>query len=139
MLHEIEQIIIKSCNGIVAKPYDEIIAKYKSDINFERLLPQLAMMPELLKAANQENSTKIKEVTSIGTVCDMMNDTSIGKVMFSEVHQLIRLYLTVPMTSATAERTFSALRCLKNYLRSTMTQERLNHVMLLHTHKDKTD
>ena len=109
MLHEIEQIIIKSCNGIVAKPSDEIIAKYKSDINFERLLPQLAMMPELLKAANQENSTKIKEVTSIGTVCDMMNDTSIGKVMFSEVHQLIRLYFTVPMTSATAERTFSAL------------------------------
>ena len=139
VLHEIEQIIIKSCNGIVAKPSDEIIAKYKSDINFKKLLPQLAMMPELLKAANQENSTKIKEVTSIGTVCDMMNDTSIGKVMFSEVHQLIRLYLTVPMTSATAERTFSALRRLKNYLRSTMTQERLNHVMLLHTHKDKTD
>ena len=28
---------------------------------------------------------------------------------------------------------------LKNYLWSTMTQERLNHVMLLHTHKDSTD
>ena len=139
VLHEIEDIIIKSCNGVVVKPSDEIIAKYKSDINFERLLPQLAMMPELLKAANEENSTEIKEVTSMGIVCDMMNGTSIGKVMFSEVHQLIRLYLTVPMTSATAERTFSTLRCLKTYLRSTMTQERLNHVILLHTHKDKTD
>ena len=31
------------------------------------------------------------------------------------------------------------LRRLKNYLRSTMTQQRLNHVMLLHTHKDRTD
>ena len=35
------------------------------------------------------------------------------------------------MTSATAERTFSTLRCLKNYLRSTI---RLNHVIMLHTH-----
>ena len=139
VLHEIEDIIIKSCNGVVVKPSDEIIAKYKSDINFERLLPQLAMMPELLKAANEENSTEIKEVMSMGIVCDMMNGTSIGKVLFSEVHQLIRLYLTVPMTSATAERTFSTLRRLKTYLRSTMTQERLNHVILLHTHKDKTD
>ena len=43
------------------------------------------------------------------------------------------------MTSATAERTFSMLRRLKNYLRSTMTQQRLNHIMLLHTHKDRTD
>ena len=90
-------------------------------------------MPELLKAANEENSTEIKEVTSMGIVCDMMNGTSIGKVMFSEVHQLIRLYLTVRMTSATAERTFSTLRRLKTYLHSMMTQEQLNHVILLHT------
>lgn len=57
-------------------------------------------------------------------------------MMFSEVNQLLQLYLTVPMTTATA---FSMLRRLKNYLRSRMTQERLNHTMLLHAHKDKTD
>ena len=139
VLHEMEDIVTRSCNGAIAKPSDEFIAKYRSDVNFERLLPQLAMMPELVKAANQESSIKIREVTSLSTACDMMNETSIGKVMFSEVHQLIRLYLTVPTTSATAERTFSTLRCLKNYLRSTMTQERLNHVIMLHTHKDRTD
>ena len=43
--------------------------------------------------------------------------------MFTEVHHLLSLYLTVPMTSATAERTFSTLRRLKSYLRSTMTQK----------------
>ena len=43
------------------------------------------------------------------------------------------------MTSATAERTFSTLRRLKHYLRSTKTQERLNHVIMLHAHKDITD
>jgi len=59
--------------------------------------------------------------------------------MLSEVDRLLRIYLTVPMSSATAERTFSALRRLKNYLRTTMTQKRLNHVALLHTHKQPTD
>ena len=59
--------------------------------------------------------------------------------MLNEVHQLLRIYLTVPMTTATAEQTFSTLRHLKNYLHSTMTQKRLNNLVLLHTHKDCTD
>ena len=43
------------------------------------------------------------------------------------------------MTSATVECTFSTLQQLKNYLQSTMIQEQLNYVMVLHTHKDCTD
>ena len=81
----------------------------------------------------------VKEVTAISTICEVMNTTSIGKAMFSEIHKLLCLYLTVPMTSASAERTFSTLRRLKNYLHSNMSQERLNHVIILHTHKNCTD
>ena len=68
-----------------------------------------------------------------------MNTSSFGKSMFSEVNTLLRVYLTVPMTSATAERSFSSLRRLKTYLRTTMSQKRLNHILLLHTHKVFTD
>ena len=59
--------------------------------------------------------------------------------MFSEINKLLHLYLTVPMTSAIAERTFSALRRLNTYLRATMSQQRLNNLMVLHVHKDETD
>ena len=40
---------------------------------------------------------------------------------------------------ATAERSFSAIRRLKNYFRSTIGQERLNSVMLLNIHDKHAD
>ena len=41
--------------------------------------------------------------------------------------------------STTSERTFSALRWLKNYQRSTMKQDRLNNCPLMRCHKSITD
>ena len=84
-------------------------------------------------------SQGIKQVTKVSTICEVMNSSDLGKSMFTEVHKLLTIYLTVPMTSATAEQTFSSLWRLKNYLRSTMTQKRLNNVVLMHTHKECTD
>ena len=45
----------------------------------------------------------------------------------------------MPATNATSERSFSALRRLKTWLRSTISECRLNWSMILHIHKDKTD
>ena len=40
------------------------------------------------------------------------------------------MLLVIPVSAVTAERSFSFLRRLKSYLRSTMSQRRLNHVTL---------
>ena len=54
---------------------------------------------------------------------------------------LVCLLLTKNSRSvtSTAERSFSALRRIKTYLRTSMNQARLNHCMLLHVLRDKTD
>ena len=45
----------------------------------------------------------------------------------------------MPATNAESERSFSAVRRIKTYLRSTMSQQCLNHLMLLHVHESHID
>jgi hAT family C-terminal dimerisation region len=54
--------------------------------------------------------------------------------MFSEVVKLLELFLLLPVTSATAERSFSGLRRLKTFMRICMSQELLNSLAILHVH-----
>ena len=61
------------------------------------------------------------------------------RILFSQVETLIRLLLVVPATSCEAERSFSGLRRLKTWLRSTMTQERLNSVAVCNVHRSYID
>uniref|UniRef100_A0A8I6YH14 HAT C-terminal dimerisation domain-containing protein n=1 Tax=Hordeum vulgare subsp. vulgare TaxID=112509 RepID=A0A8I6YH14_HORVV len=58
---------------------------------------------------------------------------------FPNVLIAYQILFTVPMTVASAERSFSKLKLLKNYLRSTMSQERLNGLATLCIEKDKLD
>ena len=138
-LQEAEKAIIDSCNGMHVELSESFRKECEGDLDVNLLATQLVMLPDVIKTANQQHNFTIKKVTSITTVCDVFNSCTFAKIMLLNVHQLLRIYLTVPMSSATAERTFSALRRVKNYLRTTMTQKRLNNVMLLHAHKQRTD
>ena len=56
-----------------------------------------------------------------------------------EVESLLKLVLVLPATNATSERSFSSLRRIKTYLMSTMKQERLNGLIVMHIHKESVD
>jgi len=49
---------------------------------------------------------------------------------------LLRIYATLPVTTATAEQSISSLWLLKTYLRSTMKEERLHGLALMTIHND---
>ena len=60
--------------------------------------------------------------------------------LLSENSTLGKLLLVMPATNAVSELgSFSALKRVKTYLRSTTGDSRLNHLMMLHVHKEKTD
>lgn len=59
--------------------------------------------------------------------------------LFDEVEKLVRVLLDIPMASAEAEGSFSALKRLKTWLRSTMSQQQLNNVAVCHVHQEALD
>ena len=49
---------------------------------------------------------------------------------FPDLLQFVQIVLTVPIASATTERSFSTMKRVKTYLRSTMTDQKLNNLCL---------
>ncbi|KAL4099001.1 hypothetical protein QTP88_023504 [Uroleucon formosanum] len=58
------------------------------------------------------------------------------KEMFPNLHFLVQILCSLPVSTATPERTFSCLKRLKTYLRNTMTETRLNGLTMLAVHTD---
>ncbi|KAL4121627.1 hypothetical protein QTP88_014101 [Uroleucon formosanum] len=50
---------------------------------------------------------------------------------FPNTYIALRIILTIPVTSATAERSFSKLKIIKNYLRNTISQDKLSKLALI--------
>jgi len=78
---------------------------------------------------------------TLSEVHNVFRDIMVPEIrgLFVDAEQLIRLMLLCPVSSCVAERFFSALRRLKNWLRSTMTQQRLNAVVVCYVNKDIVD
>ncbi len=104
-----------------------------------KLKHQLQELPDLVSAFKTSQNLRILKVTTVTTIGEMLVAVPMAQEMFSEVDKLLRLYLTVPVTTTTAEWSFPVLRRIKTYLRSTMSESRLNNIMLLHEHKDFCD
>jgi hypothetical protein len=142
LLCKVEKLLLLAANGtkdgdiICLNDIHEFLI---DDINVDRLQHELPMLPDYFSSVNKEKNLGIKQITKISTICQLLNTYQIGKSMFHEYNQLLVLYLTIPITTATAERCFSALNRIKTYLRCTMTQHRLNHVIIPHIHKEKLD
>jgi hypothetical protein len=56
---------------------------------------------------------------------------------YPNLNRIFSVLLTMPVTSSSAERSFSALKRLKSYMRSTTGADRLTSLALLHIHPEK--
>ncbi|CAG9822191.1 unnamed protein product [Phaedon cochleariae] len=59
------------------------------------------------------------------------------KMMYPIIHDILKILCTLPVSVASAERSFSGLRRLKSWLRANMGEDRLSGLALMHVvHKD---
>lgn len=61
------------------------------------------------------------------------------KSIFPSIYKVFKLLLTAPVSVAKNERTFSKVKIIKNFVRSTMSDERLEDLIVLTAEKDLTD
>ena len=69
----------------------------------------------------------------------MKSMSSPQQALISQVVRLLKFVLLMPATNAVSERSASAMCQIKTYLTTSMTQARLNHVMVIHIHSHLTD
>ena len=110
VLQEMERMIIDSCNGKTHVMSSNFEVLYTDCLDMSKLKSQLALLPDVLKTGNTDYKMGIKKVTTLSTVCQLFETCKFPKTMLNEVHKVLQLYLTIPLSSATAERAFSTLR-----------------------------
>lgn len=77
---------------------------------------------------------------SVSTIHEWLDWLSIkGRAdIFKQFLQVLRIFVVIPVTSCSCERTFSKLSIIKNKLRSTMSQDRLNSLLFLFVEQKMT-
>ena len=107
--------------------FEEFCEEYKDDLpSYNNLKSELEVW--------QYHWNRLKENGS--HVPDTIGDTLplIDSVLFPNVAAAMIVLAVIPVTTCECERSVSTLRRLKSYLRSTMGQDRLNGLALMHVH-----
>ena len=63
---------------------------------------------------------------SFNDVVELLKSKEVLRKLVPELTNLVKIMLTLPASTCTAQRSFSCLKRLKTYLRSGMKQQRLN-------------
>lgn len=106
----------------------EVISTYEDDINCDITRDELLQFLSYAKEQGLQSPTKMYEHLVRGL-----------KSTFPNVETLLRIYLTIPISNASGERSFSALKRIKTYLRNHVGQERLTNLAILHIESMETE
>lgn len=93
-----------------------------SDINGRELFNEIQQVKSVFCESNEE-LTPVKLLRKI--------KSGDHKDLFTNLWISLRILVTIPVTVASAERSFSKLKLIKTYLRSAMTQDRLTALAIL--------
>ena len=133
----LEDLLLKACKGQdFEAELDFVCDFYAKDVKKLDLQTQLPLLRVMMMELHASDASKL---TIKDIVKSVHGISEVQKVSLGHVWVLFKLLLVMLATNASSERSFSALRRVKTYLRSTMSQKRLNHLMILHIHQEAVD
>ena len=130
----VQQLSFKVCSTGQSfnEELDVVCDFFYDEFSKEELSAQLLTLREL------HNSIVKDEIPSVDSIQKaLLSPSSTQRILLNSASQLFKLLLVLPATNATSERSFSALCRIKSCLRSTMTQARLDHLIIFHYHQEK--
>jgi hypothetical protein len=121
---------LKSLDHIKLQDYCTMLAKtFSVDDSFDFEENNLTSELRILQMTLPDRSMSVMEIFEFVRRMDCSPNMFVA----------YRILFTIPITVASAERSFSKLKLLKNYLRFTMSQERLNGLATLCIEKKLLD
>ena len=133
----VENVVVNGMQGQWNISEDEALllknlaAHFMDDVNMVEVVNELHII------SNSASAKVVKNMIDCITLFRNFSDSE--KELFPHLFKLCKLYLVLPCSTASAERTFSQVRRVKSYLRTSMKQERLNHLMVLRAYKEQLD
>jgi len=120
--------LVPSClENATEEKFKELTETYKDDLPN----PQVAEREFVM----WQTKFKSKPLDELPSTCAQAI-RKCDRAVFPNIHRLFQLACTIPVTSCECERSASSLRRLHSYLRTSMTQERLSSLALIHIHYD---
>ena len=130
--------LLKMTSDEIHKAAKDFIEIYQFDMCSKNEQPQdycKDLREEILsyRVCFQEDLIEMEDGKRIRSAADVLKHLCGNEITrsYSKFLSAIVLFLSLPVTVATAERSFSKLKIIKNYLRSTMAQERLNALAVI--------
>lgn len=116
----------------------KLVEFYKEDLDFVSLnsiLAEYELWNEKFQREEfQSQSTKQDRSTVFNNAIVALNYCD--ETFFPNINVLLKVLCTIPVTTCTAERSFSTLKRVKSYLRNSMKESRLNGLASLNIHRE---
>ncbi|XP_050508949.1 52 kDa repressor of the inhibitor of the protein kinase-like [Diabrotica virgifera virgifera] len=115
----------------VKSSFESICDKYSSVLSIKKETMLMKILNEICSLKNMVNYNVFKEISTPMTCFQNLDEHN-----YPILKSLVQILLTLPISIATAERSFSTLRRLKSWMRTRMTEDRLTGLALMNVHRD---
>ncbi|KAF2897242.1 hypothetical protein ILUMI_08935 [Ignelater luminosus] len=109
-------------------------AEHSSIFDLFTLIPSAIVKTQNLTSRNNSLEEALeRQGTSPQTAAGAHQETN---RFFPNIKILLQILATLPVSTCSVERSFSSLKLIKSYLRTTMTKDRLNGLAAMYIHRD---